>query len=381
MNTVIRAFARALQGVMLFLRDHVVTGIHARAEMAWENFDNWLINHGYTLPQLIGYFFTTIGGLLAAGLAFDVIGLCFGTVDHEMVARGFITVGTLIGLLGLLPLFLLANAVKGFFNLIVRGGEAACDILEADRDNHLPARIRQQLQHLRNRPDHSNTLRAIYAAFAALNVAFLCWPNFYGLFGVIAAGLAVSGIIALRQIIGVKGHGIARLTMAGAYGFAGVAIVYVILKFIAQPFFTPSIPQIVTGATAEILIVLSAALAGAITFLVQAFTMRLTDEEEDLRRGDVTIRDFHLEATAVDPATGRPTAYRAHSKEPYSWKWLKSRSLWLGVTAVVLVVGLFVWTQVLGHPLPRVNMSYKTIALIGVGLLAYGIFSTDEKKA
>lgn len=362
MNNWIRAFGRALDGVLTFLVDQVVLPINARSADAWEQLDDWLFAHGLTLSQLIGYFLTVAFGLMALGVGVDLAGIAVGQWIDQTAARAVIAIGTLICFLGFLPLLVLLNTAKGLFDLVVRGGEVATQMLDSKGVN-LPGRIRRQLEQLRKHSSLTGKIQSFYAAFAALTVSFLCWPNFHGLYGIFVAVAAVSGIIALRNLNRVRGHGIVKLTLAGCYGFAGGGIVFLVFYAIVRPLLLWGWNDAVSNQNALRFSLIAGAIAALVTFLYQAFFLRLGGEEDEIRNGGGPINPYKLKVAEVDPTTGKPKVFAMAEERKFDWG---SQKLWLSVAAVVAVG---VWLG-MGRPNPFEDAgigTYVMIAFLAVG--------------
>jgi hypothetical protein len=79
MNNWIRAFARAARAVLAFVSEQLLPGIQARTEIAWENFDTWLVNHGWTLPEFIGLVIRYCLTAFIGGFGITFLGLGAGS--------------------------------------------------------------------------------------------------------------------------------------------------------------------------------------------------------------------------------------------------------------------------------------------------------------
>ena len=387
MNETIRAFASALRGVLEVLTEHVIMPVHAHAADAWEQLDNWLADRNLTIQQVIGNFLTVAFGFMALGFVVDLVGIAVGGwFDKTNTARGIIAAGTVIGLIGGVPLLMLLNMAQGLFDLVMRGGEVALEILSSEQGS-LPHRVRCQLEQIRNRRNMGGVLKSLYVAYAAMTISFLCWPTFHGLYGIVVAIVALTGIVSLRKLNNVKGHGTTRLMMSGVYGLTGGVIVFGILYFIARPLFFWG-----WGTTTKVndldflrSSLIAGTIVGLVVFVFQIVKLRLGEEENDIRRGDMGMpRNTKVEPEAIDPATGRVTAYKLVKSTPFNWSKLCAWPMLL----VYAVIALLVWTTVLGHQNPffvLFSMDFENLMLCALAvvlvLLVYFGFFWKEKPA
>ncbi len=388
MTAAIRNFFQMAEAVLDILRHTVFDPVRARTELFLEDLDNWLNRHNLTLPQLTGYIFATMGAAIVLAMVFFIVGAGIGSwFDTETgyaVARGIILFGAIIGFLGFLPLLIIFSVAHSLFNLLVEGGEAAMKILDSEEHNQIPERIRQQLETMRNQRNLTNLLRALYAGYAAAVIAMLWQPNFHGLYLMAVGVFAVSGIVCLRLINRVRGHGIVKLMLAGTYGFMGGAIVYVILSHIAKPMFFAGWPDMISNQTANRFVIIGTALAAAITFLAQ-LRMRLGGEEDEIRKGDVPVNSYKVKVSGIDATTGKPTAYQL-DVPANNWK---KYGVVAAIIAALSILGLVIFkttpSAASGGFLNNVSSSeiagiIMLTALAGIFVLGF-IFSSPRDKS
>jgi hypothetical protein len=361
-------FWATIETVLDMCRHLFFDQLRARTELFFEDLDEWLAQHHLTLPQIAANFLGVAFGLMALGVAVDLVGLCVGQWINENAARGIIVVGTLICFSGFCQLLVLRSMAKGLYDLVIRGGEAALAILNGEGVN-LPDRIRRQLQAMRNRRNMTSTMQSLYVAYAAVTVSFLCWPSFYGFYGIVVAGVAVSGIVVLRNINCVKGYGIVRLMLSGCYGFAGGNIVFLVFYAIGRPLLLWGWQGAVTNQNALRFSLVAGSVAALITFLVQLLTMRLGKEETDLRQGETEIERFRLRVAEVDATTGKPTKFqKVETREAVDFSivsdWGTSPKLWF----FLVVIAWAVWTFVFGkpNPLASIEWGYQNLLILAV---------------
>lgn len=369
----IRNFWAMIATVADILRNLFIDPVRARAELFLEDLDQWLADHNLTIPQIAGNFLGVAFGLMALGVGIDLAGLVVGQWLSVPAARGIITAGTLISLAGLLPLLVLLNLAHGLYDLVLRGGVAAMEIL-SNEHNDIPARIRTQLEAMRNRRNLTGTMRSFYAAFTALTVSFMCWANLYGFYGIVVGAVAVSGIVTLRNINCVRGFGIIKAMLAGCYGLAGGNIVFLVFYAIGRPLLFWGWPGVVSDQNALRFSLITGTIAALATFLYQAANLRLKGEEDAIRRGELPIEKARLKPRAIDPETGRVTQFDLVHIKPFDWgELLKSRLLWGGFVAVALVVYLLFKGNPLSGIGPLKLVAYAMFA--GLILILIGIFS------
>ena len=372
MNESIRAFGRALGAVMEFLVDQVFIPVQAHTANALEDLDNWLTAHNLTIAQLIGYIFMVMAGTVAAGGGIAFVGLLIGSTmsDHMVaisIARAMVIIGMIIGLLGFLPVAAVFMFTRRLYNLMFHTARAAAAMF-ADAENvNIPERLRQQLEAMleaRFSPVPPNILLISYlGAYSALAL----FPTLSSVMYVLLAGVFGYITYHLRNLTGVKGWALTHFCYALAMGGMWFATPAYFLagwinsqQLVARHYTDPEYAFWTQVGFAALVLMLS---------VIPLYkTTRTQSSDEALDNGDVQRFEYKKRPVSLDNE-GKPVYELVMSRE-FSWKWLKSPVLWLGVLAVVW----FVWTQVLGHPGPinsLMAMSFKKMMLYG--LVACGI--------
>ena len=379
MNTAIRAFGHALTALLSFLQANVIQGIFARAELVWENFDNWLADHGLTLAQFIGLVTMFITVVIVDGLVISTIGLLIGTVlDSPTTARVFITVGMLVGAIGFLPLALTYWFARGIFDLMFHTGEACARLLEKDQKG-IPQRLRQQLKQLRKESLFPIAPHLIFAGYLSCHLLMFAAPFLWTVLAIpiIAAALYVT--MSLRVHLQIKGFGLRHFAYAALLALWFAVPTYVALGLLDTQYFIQMFQIRHLGKWSNAVGAIQffgTGLVLAVSCFAFCRTTHSVPGDEALDKGDVLRGNYTKRPTGLTPE-GK-AVYSLEATQPTLPGFLKKPGFWLLVGAVICVAFYgFGPIASAGHSVLH-TMNMKT--LLTIGLLAFITILITGKK-
>lgn len=371
MNNWIRAFARAARAVLTFVSEQLLPGIQARAEIAWENFDTWLANHGWTLSEFIGLVIRYCLTVFVSGFTITLIGLGIGSLGFTEFARGVVLCGLIVGIFGCLPLTLTFMFAQRLYDLIFNTSHFCAELFTNGDADNIPARLRDQLNKLRKNPATPVPLELMFTIYLGAHMFFYLFPVIPSINQAIV--IASFGFITfvLRTRMEVKGWAIKHFVFAllmGAMWFATPAF------FITQWInWLPEVSAHYTSDSQRILVQLGVSFVVLVISVIMLYkTTHSNSSDEALDSGDVQRLAYKKKVVSLD-SEGKPV-YELVTSKPIDWSWLKPKYVLVGLA----IIGWLVWTQVLGHPSPLdalLALSFKKVMILGIvtglALVAY----------
>ncbi len=385
MNTPIRAFGRALRGILDLLVNRVFVRIHSGASVAWEDFDRWLVRHGWRMRDFLGAVMLYIAGVVGVSLAIALFGVVVGEFGFIDGAQWIVLGGMVIGVLGLLPPALMFFMARGLFDLIFRTGEVCAEILEDKNERkNIPARLRKQLADLRTASMLPFSPQVLFVVYLGVFMAFCMFPRLETIKYVLI-GAAFGYIYRwLRGHLRIKGWALSHFLYALVMAFMFFATpAWFFLKWLNTHAFVQMWYPTIPGATPDDVRFFGQLGFAAVVLGVASFLLyRTTNSEASdtaLDKGDVRRKGFVKKPVRLHKKEDGivETEYEIVKAKSLSFAWLRSPMFWM----IAAVVGFLVWTQVLGNPSPLAGVvfSFKNVMLAGILLgLALMLWPTGK---